>query len=77
MGRKWPPYCSQHPQLFTKDGIFKISELTGFEVIKKGRTFNYFALSMITKFFGLNINFANNINLKMPLGNMYYILQKC
>ena len=51
LGRKWPPYCSQHPQLFTKDGIFKIAELTGFKVIKKGRTFNYFALSMITKFF--------------------------
>ena len=31
---------------------------------------------MITKFFGLKINFANNINLKMPLGNMYYILRK-
>ena len=76
LGRKWPPYCSQHPQLFTKKGILKISESTGFEVVKKGRTFNNFALSMITKFFGFKINFANNINLKMPLGNMYYILRK-
>lgn len=76
LGKRWPPYCSQHPQLFTKRGMLKISELTGFDLIKKGRTFNNFALSMITNFFRFNINFANNINLKMPLGNMYYILRK-
>ena len=29
LGKKWPPYCSQHPQLFTKKGMNKISELTG------------------------------------------------
>ena len=56
--------------------MLKISELTGFDLIKKGRTFNNFALSMITNFFSFNIDFANNINLKMPLGNMYYILRK-
>jgi len=76
LGKRWPPYCSQHPQLFTKRGMLKISELTGFELMKKGRTFNNFALSMITNFFRFNIDFANNINLKMPLGNMYYILRK-
>ena len=76
LGKRWPPYCSQHPQLFTKRGMLKISELTGFDLIKKGRTFNNFALSMITNFFRFNIDFANNINLKMPLGNMYYILRK-
>ena len=77
LGKKWPPYCSQHPQLFTKKGMSEISAKTGFKLVKQGKTLNYFSLSMVTSFFGLNIEFAKNINVKLPLGNMYYILQKC
>lgn len=77
LGKKWPPYCSQHPQLFTKKGMSEISAKTGFKLVKEGKTLNYFSLSMVTSFFGLNIEFAKKINVKLPLGNMYYILQKC
>ena len=65
------------PQLFTKKGMSEISAKTGFKIVKQGKTSNYFSLSMVTSFFGLNIEFAKNINVKLPLGNMFYILQKC
>ena len=76
LGKKWPAYCSQHPQLFSKKGLKEISKLSGFEIINKGRTMNYFALSMITNFLGIKIGFADKINLKLPLGNMFYLLRK-
>ena len=76
LGNNWPAYCSQHPQLFSKKSINEISKVTGFEVIKQGRTVNNFALSMITSFFGMNLGFAKNINIKFPLGNRFYLLRK-
>ena len=76
LSKKWPAYCPQHPQLFTKKGMMEISKMSGFEIINQGRTVNNFSLSMITSFFGLNLGFAKNINLKLPLGNMYYLLKK-
>ena len=45
LGKKWPPYCSQHPQLFTKKGMSEISDKTGFKLVKQGKTLNYFSLS--------------------------------
>ena len=76
LGKRWPPYCSQHPQLFTKKGMKEICNFAGFEIIKQGRTFNNFAMSMITNFLGLELKFAKKVNLRLPLGNMFYTLRK-
>ena len=76
MGRKWPPYCAQHPQLFTRNGSAALAKGAGLKLVKSGRTINHFSLSMLTDFLGLKIPIAARIPLMLPLGNRYYILQR-
>jgi SAM-dependent methyltransferase len=74
LGNKWPPYCPQHPQLYTQNGIKKMAKDLGFKLMKTGRTTNNFSLAMLADFLKLAIPFADKINISLPLGNRYYIL---
>jgi len=76
MGRKWPPYCAQHPQLFTRNGSAALAKGAGLKLVKSGRTINYFSLSMVTRFLGLKLPLVDRIPLMIPLGNRYYILER-
>jgi 2-polyprenyl-3-methyl-5-hydroxy-6-metoxy-1,4-benzoquinol methylase len=44
IGRRWPPFCLQHPQLFSQKSISVALELQGFKVIAINQTTNYFSL---------------------------------
>jgi hypothetical protein len=42
--KRWPPFCLQHPQLFSPRSITTMLELHGFEVIRCRKTKNYFTI---------------------------------
>lgn len=76
LGRKWPPYCAQHPQLFTRNGSAALAKGAGLKLVKSGRTINHFSLSMVTDFLGLKLPLVDRIPLMVPLGNRYYMLER-
>jgi len=44
LGKRWPPYTLQHPQLFSAESLRKIAARCGFEVVRTVKTVNYFPL---------------------------------
>ena len=49
MGRKWPPFCLQHPELYNPDSIAKLLRATGFERVDVERARNYFPISFMAR----------------------------
>jgi hypothetical protein len=49
LGRRWPPYTLQHPQLFSRRSIAALLQTSGFEVIESVKTTNYFPLAFLTR----------------------------
>jgi len=76
LGRRWPAFCAQHPQLFTPLGIARLANRLGFKILQQGRTKNHFSMKMMTDFIGLDIPYVDYIKLAVPLGNRYYFLGK-
>ena len=74
LGSKWPPFCAQHPQLFTMRGVRALANRIGLEVTDYGRTINHFPLSMVGDFMGMKVKQLDNISICAPLGNRFYIL---
>jgi hypothetical protein len=76
---KWPPFCPQHPHLFSPPTISKILQDLGFEEIEVYKTTNWFSLRHIIKLFGtilgikLDFRFLEKANLPLKLGNMAVI----
>ena len=49
LGRRWPPYTLQHPQLFSRRSIATLLRSSGFEVIESVKTTNYFPLPFLMR----------------------------
>jgi len=49
LGRRWPPFCLQHPHLFDHITLKKVIEDAGFREVRVRRTTNYFSLRHIAK----------------------------
>jgi len=47
LGRRWPPYTLQHPQLFSQRSLATLLQASGFEVIETIKTTNYFPLPFL------------------------------
>jgi len=75
LGQRWPPYCPQHPQLFTPKGVSCLARRYGMAVVNEGRTWNRFSLAMILNHFSIPSGALGSIPLLAPLGNRYYILK--
>lgn len=75
LGKRWPPYCPQHPQLFTPKGVRCLARRHGMAVVNEGRTWNRFPLAMILNHFSIPSGALGSILLLAPLGNRYYILK--
>ena len=80
---KWPPFCLQHPQLFSPESIANALEFSGFQRIHVSKTYNYFSLRHIvevaTSVIGAGKFFTRlcpNISLKLKLGNVATYAQK-
>jgi hypothetical protein len=75
--KRWPPFCLQHPQLFTPHSITAALERAGFDVISVQKTTNFFSLrhmgSVFFAIFRLPVSWARVIPplvLPMKLGNI-------
>jgi hypothetical protein len=49
LGRRWPPYALQHPQLFSQRSITTLLQTSGFEVVETIKTTNYFPLPYLIR----------------------------
>ena len=83
LGTRWPPFCLQHPQLFSKSTLQKTLENHGFTVVVVGRTTNYFSLKHLvtvgSKVLGLSSRLgkiAPGFVIPFKFGNIFVIGQK-
>jgi 2-polyprenyl-3-methyl-5-hydroxy-6-metoxy-1,4-benzoquinol methylase len=49
LGRRWPPYTLQHPQLFSRRSIATLLQASGFDVVETVKTTNYFPLPFLMR----------------------------
>jgi|694.fasta_scaffold97856_2 hypothetical protein len=81
LGKKWPPFCPQHPHLFSPKTIAKILKSLDFVDIKVHKTTNWFSVRHVIKLmgtiFGLKIEakLFDYINLPLKLGNMAIVAE--
>jgi hypothetical protein len=81
--RKWPPYCLQHPQLYSPQSMRSLLDRVGFDVLRVRRTSNYFSVDQVLAV-GLavvGIKYARrdrlrSVVLPLRLGNIAIIAKK-
>jgi len=83
LGRRWPPFCLQHPHLFSPVSLRLALENKGFSVESITRTTNYFTLHHIAtvafSVLGIPNRFAKfvpRLLLPLPLGNIQIVARK-
>ena len=83
LGKKWPPYCLQHPQLYNSETLSLLLSNSQWSMKHLERTKNHYSLRNFTKnllaVFGLPQSFAKNIpkwEFSIPIGNILVIAQK-
>jgi hypothetical protein len=71
MKSRWPPYCLQHPQLYSPCTMRNIMKEAGFEVLAVRKTVNYFPLKYLIKHifwaFGIRVNMSDSTGISVPL----------
>jgi hypothetical protein len=49
LGRRWPPYTLQHPQLFRPRTMARLLERCGFAIVESTKTVNYFPVTHLVR----------------------------
>src|SRR5262245_36956668 len=49
LGRRWPPFTLQHPQLFSPEAMRILLASCGFEMLEVARTTNYFPATFLAR----------------------------
>ena len=49
LGNKWPPFCMQHPELYSPASIRRILGATGYSRVSVRRSKNYFPVKFLAK----------------------------
>lgn len=49
MGRRWPPFCLQHPQLYSPASTRRMLERAGFKDVRVARSKNYFPVDFLIR----------------------------
>lgn len=82
LGRRWPAFCLQHPQLFNRRSIEAFLHGSGLRTIHSRRSVNYFALGYLVKhlLYALGVTSAGawpiwGPTLPLRLGNRITIAQ--
>ncbi len=77
LGRRWPPYTVQHPQLFSPRSVSILLERSGFRVVELTKTVNYFPIVYLLRsvFMILGLEqpaprFDHPFTVKVRLGNI-------
>jgi 2-polyprenyl-3-methyl-5-hydroxy-6-metoxy-1,4-benzoquinol methylase len=82
LGRRWPPYTLQHPQLYSPQSITRLVDRIGFAVLEIVGAVNYFPASHLMNgalsVLGLpNVPWAaSKPNIPIRLGNMAVVVRK-
>jgi SAM-dependent methyltransferase len=82
-GRRWPPYCLQHPQLYDATSLKKSLERAGFGQVRVRKTTNYFPVTYLLRHFlfaagggRIRLPELSWLNLGLRLGNIAAIATK-
>jgi hypothetical protein len=77
LGKKWPPFCLQHPQLFNPKTIVKALNISGFEEVVVKKSTNWFPArhlgQMVSSLLGLPNGWTKVLpgkEIPLRLGNM-------
>lgn len=76
LGRRWPPFCLQHPELYNPDTMRLLLDRAGFAGIEIERSANYFPADFLLRqaawAAGMKLTRAplGALSLKLRLGNM-------
>ena len=76
MGKRWPPFCLQHPQLFNPASITDLAKRAGYASVDVGRSTNYFPIGFIARqaAYTVGLDLANvplpGRSIGLKLGNM-------
>jgi Methyltransferase domain len=83
MRKKWPPFCLQHPQIFSATTLAATLERHGFHVISVRRTVNWFSLRHLAKVVISLVGLPKQLGVvfptipaPIPLGNIQIIASK-
>jgi len=49
MGKRWPPFCLQHPELYNPQSITKLLKSAGYKTVEVHGSKNYFPLSFMVR----------------------------
>ena len=83
LGKKWPPFCLQHPQLYNKKTLAETMKISGFEKLRINNSINHFSVkhlgTLAVQVTGLP-NFITrilpSIDIPVMLGNQISIFRK-
>lgn len=82
MGDKWPPYCLQHPQLFTAKALQNLLEQNNWTLVRKSRQQNYVGVRATTANL-MNIFLSKSLSapkrdlvVPMRFGNLAFVAQR-
>jgi len=78
LGRRWPAFCLQHPQIYSGASIRELYESAGFKIVHIEKTTNYFPLGFLLRqglwaVARMNPGFlrhADGIRVALKLGNI-------
>ena len=77
VGKNWPAYCLQHPQIYNKSTIRTLLEKCDFKVLEQNKTVNHFPIAFLTKHllwgFGVRVKEMPSLGhavVGLKLGNM-------
>jgi hypothetical protein len=80
LGVRWPPFCLQHPQLFTPDTLKAMLARAGFRTVASAPTKNVLPLAHMvetgTSLVGLNGNWTRHVpdfRVRLRLGNVMIV----
>ena len=82
LGRRFPPFALQHPQLYSPASLTRLFERTGFEVTRIAPAVNYFPLMYLVRagmtVLGLPLFLPRGLGPTIPvrLGNMAVVARK-
>lgn len=82
LSSKWPPFCLQHPQLYSQDTLGSTLSRSGWEIVDCGKSTNWQSLRHFirngARVLGLNVNLFNwlpSLQIPLRLGNQIALVK--
>lgn len=83
LGKKWPPFCLQHPQLYSQETLEGVMTQVGFKKIKISKSVNHFSMRhlgvLLMDILGAKKNTVRlipNVEIPIRLGNQISVFEK-